>query len=209
MALIKCPECHKKVSNEAEKCVHCGATITREYAENAEVVPVHWFARPKWLNKKIIIALTTACLLFIAIFGGINIYRQSVINKFKGIVFSKISDNIYDAKSDRVSDEELDKIFTVEHIYQTLPNKDAIGTGKVLTQEWYNDISDSLREINLYNVVLFAKSSNVEENGYYRAEVEYNTESKEYICTGVSILTNVDMFEMHADGDPYIFKQIV
>lgn len=28
MALIKCPECGKDISNMSEKCIHCGFPIT-------------------------------------------------------------------------------------------------------------------------------------------------------------------------------------
>ncbi len=34
MALIKCPECKKKISNTAEKCPHCGFDVQR-YLESA------------------------------------------------------------------------------------------------------------------------------------------------------------------------------
>lgn len=33
MPLIKCPECHKKISSETEKCVHCEAPITKASVE--------------------------------------------------------------------------------------------------------------------------------------------------------------------------------
>lgn len=35
MALIKCPECGKEVSDTTKKCVHCGYRLTRNqrYAE--------------------------------------------------------------------------------------------------------------------------------------------------------------------------------
>lgn len=35
MALVKCPECGKEISNTAKKCIHCGYRLMRnqEYAE--------------------------------------------------------------------------------------------------------------------------------------------------------------------------------
>lgn len=30
MAIIKCPECGKEVSNKAKNCVHCGCPISNE-----------------------------------------------------------------------------------------------------------------------------------------------------------------------------------
>ena len=35
MALIKCPECKKKISDVAEKCPNCGKTITEADIVNA------------------------------------------------------------------------------------------------------------------------------------------------------------------------------
>lgn len=33
MALIRCPECHKEISDKSEKCIHCGFPIGEELNE--------------------------------------------------------------------------------------------------------------------------------------------------------------------------------
>ena len=30
MALIKCPECGKEISDKSEKCIHCGFPLVKE-----------------------------------------------------------------------------------------------------------------------------------------------------------------------------------
>lgn len=39
MALIKCPECGKEVSDQAEVCIHCGYPLTAKKAESGETAP--------------------------------------------------------------------------------------------------------------------------------------------------------------------------
>lgn len=36
MALIKCPECGKEISDKAQKCIHCGTTLAIAIKSNAE-----------------------------------------------------------------------------------------------------------------------------------------------------------------------------
>lgn len=57
MALIKCPECGKEISDTVTQCPHCGFQIKQE----------------KTINKKLIIIPIIAVLLLIAIIGIINI----------------------------------------------------------------------------------------------------------------------------------------
>lgn len=37
MALIKCPECEKEISDKASACIHCGCPLTLPESENAEI----------------------------------------------------------------------------------------------------------------------------------------------------------------------------
>lgn len=36
MALIKCPECGKEISDKAEKCIHCGCPIMTNFEQEEE-----------------------------------------------------------------------------------------------------------------------------------------------------------------------------
>lgn len=38
MALIKCPECGKKISNKATMCIHCGCPLEYNTAGNEQIV---------------------------------------------------------------------------------------------------------------------------------------------------------------------------
>jgi uncharacterized OB-fold protein len=50
MALIKCPECGKQISDKAEVCPHCGVEARKELAKNRE-------------KRSIIIAIISACVV--------------------------------------------------------------------------------------------------------------------------------------------------
>ena len=141
MALIKCPECHKKISSETEKCVHCGATITREYAENAEVVPVHEFAKSKWLNKKFMIVMSAIVGVLVIVCCAVIIPRQVTLKKYKDILVSCLTERINNSSSH----EGWDRLLHIDSIYEdSLYDGDgelvSQSISYILTFETYNKI---------------------------------------------------------------------
>jgi hypothetical protein len=55
MALVKCEECEKSISDQAENCVHCGAPLSMQSAiqVNVETTVENWFnsckvGSPEW-----------------------------------------------------------------------------------------------------------------------------------------------------------------
>lgn len=176
MSLIKCPECHKKISSETEKCVHCGATITKEYAENAEVVPVHGFAKPKWLTKKVTIILSIVCGLFVVVFGGYNIYRQIVIARFKPVVTEYTSDCLSRDKSVSLSYKSIDKLCSIETIYRIMPSKDY--------EKFYAEVIEEYQTNPHYAVVCHMEGGDYWQEELCVLEIIYKSDSKEYTCTG-------------------------
>ena len=141
MSLIKCPECHKKISSETEKCVHCGATITREYAENAETVTVHEFAKSKWLNKKFMIVMSAIVGVIVIACCVVIIPRQVTLKKYKDILISCLSDD----QKGSMSYNKYGELLHIDGIY-TYSLRDKNGTlvsqsiSYILTFETYNKI---------------------------------------------------------------------
>ena len=62
MALIKCPECGKNMSDKAEKCPHCGYTAPKKMSGNINLNNL----KEKWNNKYLIVlVLVLVCGYFI------------------------------------------------------------------------------------------------------------------------------------------------
>lgn len=57
MALIKCPECGKEISDKAEKCICCG----------------HYFTKPKSISKTLKAAITIVSVILILIIALISV----------------------------------------------------------------------------------------------------------------------------------------
>lgn len=176
MALIKCPECHKKISSETEKCVHCGAPITKEYAENAEVVPVHGFVRPKWLTKKVTIILAIVCGLFVVVFGGFNIYRQIVIARFKPVITESISDWLSKYESVNMSYKSINKMFSIEKVYRIMPNKER--------EYFYVEHIEEYQANPCYAVICHMEDSDYWQEESIVMEVIYESDKGTYSCNG-------------------------
>ena len=73
MALIKCPECDKKVSDKAESCPHCGYSFKKKIEINNEKLKE---LKGKWDNKYLIIILIVLVIVYFLFFnnskGNIN-----------------------------------------------------------------------------------------------------------------------------------------
>lgn len=75
MALIKCPECKKKISDVAEKCPNCGKLISDADRENA------YKQNKKSKKRKKIVIIIIAILVVVAISGGVAYYFVKENNK--------------------------------------------------------------------------------------------------------------------------------
>ena len=60
MALIKCPECNKEISDECKVCIHCGYTLKKEKEEKKEKINIlaPFKSKKEILNIKNFITLT-------------------------------------------------------------------------------------------------------------------------------------------------------
>ena len=72
MALVKCPECGKEVSDTVESCIHCGCVLNKEGADVKVVTK-----KTGILNSKIIVSIVAVCCI-VAIIIGVFIYKNRV-----------------------------------------------------------------------------------------------------------------------------------
>lgn len=73
MALIKCPECGKEISDKAKKCIHCGCPIATEQSR----------ARKRTIAIILIIAISIAAVIvgYSSWRHHIEAQRQATIDK--------------------------------------------------------------------------------------------------------------------------------
>ena len=141
MALIKCPECHKKISSETEKCVHCEAPIAREYAESTETIPTRGVVKPKWANKKFKVILPPVVGVIVIVCCAVIIPRQVTLKKYKDILVSCLTEGINNSSSH----EGWDRLLHIDSIYEdSLYDGDgelvSQSISYILTFETYNKI---------------------------------------------------------------------
>lgn len=71
MALIKCPECGKDISNTTENCIHCGYFLNKkQHVSNVTKVLIEQTDK-RWKKLKLI-SLLIFVFGFILIFGSIG-----------------------------------------------------------------------------------------------------------------------------------------
>ena len=79
MAIVKCPECGKKVSNQAELCPHCGITISElgllPQEENEEAYATESKQPLIKLSKKALIIISVAFLLVVVLISSFCIFH--------------------------------------------------------------------------------------------------------------------------------------
>lgn len=105
MGLVKCPDCKKRVSDQAEKCIHCGCPLSKTSNKKEE---------KKKLNKKnIAIIAGIVIIVLIVLWCLLNIVKVPVV---KGL-------DVYKAKEKIV---EKDLVPNLKYEYNSKVEKDQI-----------------------------------------------------------------------------------
>ena len=152
MAIIKCSECGKDVSDTVKRCIHCGANIKKE-KQNKEKKP----------NSKMVIILAIIGVVLIA--GGISYWyfsnkeseEQTNIRDNSKNQIEIISEYINIRSSKSVKSEILGKVYRGE-IY-TILGEDAASEYKWIEIETANGIRGFISGIDSY-----VKRLNVSDN---------------------------------------------
>ncbi len=93
MALIKCSECGKKISDKASKCVHCGSTLMTNHNSVNTIDKDTSVKRP---IEKILNIIIIICLSLFTIYALYNFYENlKYIFSFEKMTYSNIKEEIY------------------------------------------------------------------------------------------------------------------
>lgn len=75
MALVKCPECEKEVSDKTENCIHCGYFFnTKKHMSNVSKILVEQTDK-KWKMLKLV-------AFFMFIFSIVGMFSDNILNQF-------------------------------------------------------------------------------------------------------------------------------
>lgn len=81
MALIKCPECNKEISDKVKACPYCGYPFEQqEEAQKVEISSVN-IKMKKENKKKIIILVIIICCVIVVGFIGFKVYKNEQAKK--------------------------------------------------------------------------------------------------------------------------------
>lgn len=120
MALVKCPNCGKPISDKAEKCIHCGVMIDKENEYNTEqdvssIVETERFREIKSDNSgKILVVVFISFIVFLVVFiVGFIAYRFYIssdanevqtTSSINEIHSEQLDSIVYDTKEDDVTE---------------------------------------------------------------------------------------------------------
>lgn len=161
MALIKCPECKKKISSQCSTCPRCGypisGTTTRESTEDAEREDnvdkeKEVNKKRKVINKKIIIGIIIGIILIVTV-AGVILYRALLPRINASKEFKKAVERVEEknAELDKLikNSEELisqNQFLLDEELRRVLEN--TISDVKAVKETDF-DIPDSIEEIKV------------------------------------------------------------
>lgn len=150
MAMIKCPECRKKISSNATVCPNCGMPLDSAQANNNS-------KKPKSNKKLIIIAI----LLILMIIGAVSGDKE---DKTSEITIETVTESINN--SETTSETESTEVVLTEK------EQFILDASTDFNEELANTAYDLLTEMGFSWIEYERKS----DNGYMVASVEINEE---------------------------------
>lgn len=143
MALIKCPECGKEISNKAKACPSCGCPL--ELPKESTTIAAHSSVAPPKRKKKHGCLITFIVLLVVSAFFGINAAKDQNNNAAVPAEYkdSGISELGISAAADALNKCEIESVKSVTHD-ELLDNAYLDG------EKGYRVASGSLNNIILY-----------------------------------------------------------
>lgn len=148
MALIKCPECKKKISETASACPKCGCKISPQYASALK-------AKEEKEKNNLLIGCTTLLLLFIGfiILGNLATSSSSTTTKSKKAELSKEEiDKIAKEVDQYIKAKNYNKaLFELEYYKLEKKLPELFNEASWLTINDYK-IKENLKNINISNI---------------------------------------------------------
>lgn len=122
MALIKCTECGKEISDKATICPNCGCPLDNDDTPKTETMPTNISVPAKKTKKTAFVIIIIGIVAILAIIVGIFLYRNYSQRKLAAEKEAYI-DTAYD--------------FSLEILYAAAKCEDA---GNLIKSVWYNTI---------------------------------------------------------------------
>lgn len=163
MAMIKCPECQKDISDKAVSCPNCGCPVEYATSDTQTQQPEHTPNNSKKpLNKKWLIAGVIAIpIIVLAIIIGIQSSKKVALDNYKKNYDSAVALMFVGATDAEEAGELIHDVW-----YNTIFEQSDSKTDKYTTNTngyFYDDFNDSLN--NLYNDTDFLeKISSIKNN---------------------------------------------
>lgn len=144
MALIKCPECKRKISDKVENCPNCGNPVTEELKATA----IQLMEKQKENNKKLIkkagiIAIIAVCLCIVlgVVYYMLNLEKISISKAEKYIANQKYEKVMKILENYKDSNDTAKKLYSDAKIMTTKEGEFLIDFANGLKERW--DIADS------------------------------------------------------------------
>lgn len=164
MALIKCPECNKEISDKAAACPNCGAPVVMSEVKKFEAIAIESKNKKKKIIGIITLALTILIVIFLIYISNIE-YPDNVSGKVynNGKEAVEVADEYFDGKKNRSDvSSELNMI-----VSYTKNNINSISIEDL--QKYYRSDLDILSDIErLHNVFLYTESYDDDDLLYRR-----------------------------------------
>ena len=150
MAMIKCPECRKKISSNATVCPNCGMPLDSAQANNN-------FKKPKSNKKLIVIAI----LLILMVIGAVSGDKED-----------KTSETTTETVTESINNSETTSETESTAVVLTEKEQFILDASTDFNEELANTAYDLLTEMGFSWIEYERKS----DNGYMVASVEINEE---------------------------------
>ena len=153
MAMIKCPECRKKISSNATVCPNCGMPLDSAQANNN-------FKKPKSNKKLIVIAI----LLILMVIGAVSGDKED-----------KTSETTTETVTESINNSETTSETESTEVILTEKEQFILDASTDFNKELANTAYDLLTEMGFSWIEYERKS----DNGYMVASVEINEEESD------------------------------
>jgi len=167
MALIKCPECSKEISDKVKNCPHCGYPLKEmdEDAQKVEVSSINLKSKNPKKTKKVIVGIIILLVLVVGIVYVIN-YQQAKAEEQAALELEE--------KQRQERNEYIDDLQSVS-VLMLDGASEAEGLLNLTARVWFNSIyKESDQETNKYTVTEYYYEEDKYSYSDYKFEDDFN-----------------------------------
>lgn len=187
MALIKCPECKKEISDKAVSCPNCGyemLSTTNDLKKNISVVS-------KNKSIPIIAGLVILVIVFFMIFKNGNMGYKSYTDSTLGITFN------YPKNYDVKRDTSTNLVYVAKSIGNTIPNYPYIVISKLDDYIPYSFLSNAmsvLSSLDNYKVITDITSEKIGNKSVYKIQISYTLDGQSIMDSSYAFNYNGSLY---------------